>query len=465
MTRLGKCSRAGYVLLVCIAIRVACCAQTYSVLADFDGSNGETPYRAPLLQGTDGNFYGTTQYGGTNNQGTVFRVTPSGTVTTLYSFSGPPEGAQPAGGLIQALDGQFYGVTVVGGTSTNCFENCGTVFQMGPEGKVTTLSSFDSSDGNYPWVGLIQASDGNFYGTTTQGGTYGLGTIFRITASGTLTSLHSFDDTDGDFPTAPLIQSSDGNLYGTTELANGSGNIFEITLAGAFTDVFQFNTSSGTWPIAGLMQASDGMYYGCTTNYGPDGGGTIFKTGLKGRVAIVAGLSNHPGTPEQCFASLIQGSDGNLYGTTFAGGTGEDGTIIQVTPSGTVNMVYSFTGESGGSDPWGVIQGTDGQFYGMTWTAGTTGNCCGVIYSFDMGLGPFITTQPTFGKTGASVIIRGTNLTGASKVSFNGTAAKFNLMSGSAIKAVVPAGAKTGTVEVVTPGGTLSSNLPFSVTP
>lgn len=462
MTKLCKCNRTISLLFLCLAASLAACAQTVNVLDDFTGSNGSQPYNAVLFQGTDGNFYGTTQYGGANNQGTLFRMTPSGTLTTLYSFSGP-DGAQPLGGLIQGLNGQFYGVTVVGGANTACYENCGTVFEFTSAGKLITLHSFDGSDGNYPWEGLVQASDGNFYGTTSQGGTLNVGTIFKITPEGVLTTLHSFDLTDGDFPAAPLIQGADGALYGTTESGAGDGNIFKITLEGAYTVLAQFNGSStGEWPRAGLFQSSDGMFYGCTTWGGRKGGGTVFRMSGKGVITVLASFQT-VSTPVQCFASLTPGTDGNIYGTTFSGGSDADGTIFQVTPAGAVNLVYSFPGEDGGSTPWGLIQGTDGLFYGITWEAGMTGNCCGVLYSFDMGLGPFITTQPASGKAGSSVIIRGTNLTGASSVSFNGTAAKFKVVSSSEIMAAVPPGATSGTVQVETSARSLSSNMPFRV--
>ena len=202
-------------------------AQTGTNLYSFAGSptDGQYPYAA-LVQGIDGNFYGTTAGGGNGpcpgGCGTVFRISASGTYTTLYSFVGyPTDGYNPSAGLVQGSDSNFYGTTVEGGGG-NCIVNgCGTIFRISPSGNESNLYSFESSsthDGFYPSGGLVQGSDGNFYGTTAGGGTYFAGTVFRISPSGTYTSLYSFGSTptDGIGPSAALVQGSDGNFYGTT---------------------------------------------------------------------------------------------------------------------------------------------------------------------------------------------------------------------------------------------------------
>jgi uncharacterized repeat protein (TIGR03803 family) len=194
------------------------------------GSDGETPY-AGLIQGSDGNFYGTTYFGGASGFGTVFKVTPSGTETVLYSFAGGSDGEHPYAGVIQGSDGNFYGTTYQGGTSGN-----GTVFKLTPSGTETVLYSFagGSSDGANPEAGVIQGSDGNFYGTTLQGGASGLGIVFELTPGGTETILHTFagGGSDGANPSANLVQGSDGNLYGSTGAGGTSGNgtFFKVTL-------------------------------------------------------------------------------------------------------------------------------------------------------------------------------------------------------------------------------------------
>src|ERR1019366_8681017 len=206
------------VCMFCAAAVIASPAQTFTTLVNFAGANGAHP-QASLIQGTDGNFYGTTEAGGTSGNcsggcGTVFKITAGGTLTTLHSFDGT-DGAYPSAGLVQATDGNFYGTTEGGGASGNCSGGCGTVFKITPGGTLTTLYSFNSSDGDRPSAGLVQASDGNFYGTTYYGGTsnncggYACGTVFKISPGGTLTTLYSFcaqtGCPDGASPHAGLV--------------------------------------------------------------------------------------------------------------------------------------------------------------------------------------------------------------------------------------------------------------------
>jgi uncharacterized repeat protein (TIGR03803 family) len=247
-------------------------------------TDGEYPH-ASLVQATDGNLYGATYEGGANEFGTVFKITPSGTLTTLYSFCsvvpGCTDGEYPLAGLIQATDGDFYGTTYGGGAS-----GFGTVFKITPSGTLTTLHSFCSvvpgcTDGEYPKAVLLQATDGNFYGTTYKGGTSGYGTVFELTPSGTLTTLHSVCSvvpgcTDGEYPQTPggpegLVQATNGNLYGTTVDggANGYGTVFEITPSGTLTTLYSFcslvpGCTDGEYPYTGLVQATDGDFYGTT---------------------------------------------------------------------------------------------------------------------------------------------------------------------------------------------------------
>ena len=259
---------------------------------------------SPVIQGTDGNFYGVTPFGGTNDDSTVFTITPSGTLTTLHNFDGA-DGRVAVGGLVQGTDGLFYGTTAHGGANGD-----GTVFTITPSGTLTTLHNFDNTDGYEPFYGgLVQASDGNFYGTTTQGGAYsspycsGCGTVFRITPSGTLTTLYSFcsqpNCVDGAFPQAGLVQGSDGNFYGTTfgggangNCAGGCGTVFKITPIGALTTLYSFcsqpNCADGDEPLTTLVQGTDGNFYGETQLGGaycpPNGCGTVFKITSSGRL-------------------------------------------------------------------------------------------------------------------------------------------------------------------------------------
>ena len=365
--------------------------QTLTGLYSFTGApDGDVPY-AGLVQASDGNFYGTTFWGGTYDEGTVFRISPSGTYTSLYSFAGyPTDGQNPFGELVQGSDGNFYGTTSGGGTSSCEYVNvpfpagdtvggCGTVFRISPSGNYTSLYSFGSSpnDGSGPSAGLVQGSDGNFYGTTYQGGTYTVGTVFRISPSGSYTSLYSFGTpNDGWLPIGGLVQGSDGNFYGTTRRGGtnapwegGPGTVFRISPSGSYTNLYAFGINTQTCcaflPEAGLVQGSDGNFYG-TTQFGTNGYGSVFRISPSGSYTNLHSFTGSDG--DQPFAKLVQGSDGNFYGTTFNGGSGGDGVLFGITPSGTLTVVSSVGGHLNvGIYPYaGLVQGTDGNFYGTT---------------------------------------------------------------------------------------------------
>jgi uncharacterized repeat protein (TIGR03803 family) len=342
-----------------------------------DGSNPQ----ARLIQATDGNLYGTTYYGGANNAGTVFKITPSGTLTTLHSFAGT-DGKYPLAALVQATDGNFYGTTDGGGAAGG-----GTIFKITPSGALTTLYSFCSqsgcADGGGPQASLVQASDGNFYGTTYGGGTNNDGTVFKITPSGTLTTLHSFSGADGANPYAGLIQATDGNFYGTTFAGGysycalqGCGTIFKITTSGTLTTLYWFSGADGYSPYAGLVQGSDGNFYGTTYNGGaycpPHGCGTVFKISASGMLTTLYSFSGGDGSNP--YAGLIQATDGNFYGTTYAGAPGS-GTVFKITPSGTLTTLHSVGAGSDGIYPYaGLVQGSDGNLYGTTIYGGAAGD-------------------------------------------------------------------------------------------
>jgi uncharacterized repeat protein (TIGR03803 family) len=360
-------------------------SRTFNMLVSFNGADGDGPYAA-LVQATDGDFYGTTSEGGTGYvAGTVFRMTSSGTLKTIYNFQGS-DGYNPTSALIQATNGEFYGTTEGGGTSTACQFGCGTVFKITRGGTLKTLHSFNLTDGANPYGGLLQAKDGNFYGTTSYGGANNIhGTVFKITPAGALTTLHDFNGADGSESTAGLIQASDGNLYGTTEVgAQGKGTIFKISPKGKFAPFHIFDGSPGGFPTAGLIQATNGDLYG-TTEYGDYPGGqyygTVFKITLGGKLTNLHTFHGTDGANP--FAGLIQAPNGNLYGTTLNGGANGDGAVYMITPSGSLHTIYSF--QDSQAYPFaGVIRATDGKLYGTTYEGGV-GNCggffCGMVYS------------------------------------------------------------------------------------
>jgi uncharacterized repeat protein (TIGR03803 family) len=348
MNKLSLWKTIGVVGVFCAAAVIASPAQTFTTLLSFnltdDGAGAST-----LVQGLDGNFYGTTTAGGadsckigpnSSSCGTVFKLTPDGTLTTLHRFDGK-DGMSPNAGLVLATDGNFYGTTQFGGDlSCNAPSGCGTVFKLTPGGTLTTLHRFDFTDGFVPNGPLVQATDGNFYGTANGGGANGDGTVFKITPGGTLTTLHNFDFTDGAFPSAGLVQATDGDLYGTTSSGSGGarpfcgncGTVFKITPGGALTTLHTFDDTDGQYPYAGLVQATDGNLYGTTYGGGAYHYGTVFKIAPSGTLSTLHSFSGADGA-NPFLAALVQATDGNFYGTAGGGANG-DGTVFKITPGG-----------------------------------------------------------------------------------------------------------------------------------
>ncbi len=447
-------------------------AQTFNTLVSFNGLNGATPNFGPLIQGTDGFLYGETKVGGANNRGTAYKVSTNGTLTTIYSFcalANCVDGTYPWGGLVLATDGNLYGTTASGGANGN-----GTIFKVTTAGILSTLHNFDGTDGSNAYGGLMQGADGLLYGTTELGGSPQLGTVFKITLSGTFTTIHSFNGTDGAGPYAGLIQANDGILYGTTYGggANDDGTVFRITPAGVLTTLHNFTGIDGKNPTAALVEGRDGYFYGTTSAGGPGGNpcqcfGTVFQISTAGDFKTLATFSDN-GDGTTPLASLIQATDGKLYGTAFGSPQAPakksiDGSIFVLSPKSPVSEIYDFgTSYYNGDPEAALLQGTDGNFYGTTLFGGAV-PADGTVFKLSTGLGPFVRMLPVSGKVGATIRILGTDLAGTSRVSFNGTAAAFSVAAVTEIIATVPAGATTGTVEVTTPGGTLESNIAFFV--
>jgi len=369
---------------------------TLTSTVSFSSTNGIHP-SAALVLGNDGNFYGTTEYGGVSGgYGTVFKMTPAGALTTLVSFKNN-NGAYPTAGLVQNSDGNFYGATSAGGTNGGF----GTVFKMTPAGALTTLFAFDSTNGANPYGELVLDASGNLYGTTGYGGPYtdqdanglGYGTVFKITTNGTLTTLYAFTGgEDGFYPLTGLVQASDGNFYGSTaeadtfgDLPFGAGTIFRITPDGAFTNLVSFNDINGANPQAPLVAGADGNLYGTTYSGGAAEAGTVFQMTPAGTLNTLVSFNNLNGANP--YGALLQASDGNFYGTTELGGTNDYGTIFQVTPAGTLNSLLSFNYFSNGADPTaGLLLSSDGTFYGTTYSGGSRGG--GTVFHLTVPMPP-----------------------------------------------------------------------------
>ena len=463
---------------------VGASGQEFTTLLSFDGTNGEFPYYSSLIQGADGSLYGTTA-GGEAFVGNVFKITMQGEIQQTYTFCPLQQnclnGEFPLAGVIQGLDGDFYGTTSDGGSNTYY----GTIFRGSSAGLIT-LHSFDSSDGANPWDGLVQGFDGNFYGTTYAGGggsncTGGCGTVFKITPAGSLTTLHSFQGwgTDGAYPVARLVQATDGAFYGTTYEGGSSypccGTAFRVTPNGAFATIYKFegNGDEAAYPESALIQASDGNLYGTTQFYGENGAGAIYRVSLAGAYKTVysfcpKGSIRGCPTGADPIGSLVQASDGNLYGTATSGGNNGEGTIFELTQAGKVLTLYSFCTEpncADGDNPMaGLVQATNGTFYGTTENGGSEGY--GTVFSLSKGIDPFVAFVLSAGRVGQNAEILGQGFTGATSISFNGSpATKFSIRSDTFLTATVPTGATTGYVTVRTPSGTLTSNVPFQVIP
>jgi len=388
------------------------------------------PANMTLVEAPDGDLYGTTSKGGGGGAGMVFKVSSQGTLSVVYQFCPAldcPDGGSPADGLVLAGDGNFYGTTTGGGAN-----NAGTVFKMTPAGVLTTLYSFCAQkacpDGAFPGP-LIQASDGNFYGAASTGGIsdnpvcpepFGCGTVFKITPTGVFSTLHQFcaeqlclDGAQPGIASNPstgigLIQASDGNLYGTTQYGGGAdaGEIFRVTLDGTLSTFYSFPACSspctlGAHPTS-VTQGEDGNFYGVAQAGANQAEGSIFRITVTGVFTVLYNFScaqeNCPDGAEP--NGLTQATDGNFYGTTASGGIANCppigpnsppspcGTIFRSTPGGTFTSIYQFPSMQVGWSPTGsLLQASSGILYGVTVAGGSDGGD-GIVFSVSAGLPP-----------------------------------------------------------------------------
>jgi uncharacterized repeat protein (TIGR03803 family) len=454
-------------VLVLLMLAATTAAAQFSELYNFGNGQGDPlnpTYEGMIAQGRDGNLYSTSpNVAASNATGTAFLFTPAGTLSVAYDFI---NGQVPESGLTLGTDGNFYGTTEQSNT------DYGEVFKLTPNGPTVLHSFTNGDDGGGPKAPPIEGTDGNFYGTTTTGGANGRGTIYKITPSGTLTTLYAFDYTHGADAFAPLMQATDGNLYGNTFEggSSGAGVVFKITASGKLTVLTNFSGIGG--PAGPLVQASDGNFYGTTSQGGDNSAGVVFKITPSGKLTVLHSLNGSTdGTSP--FAGLVLANDGNLYGVASQGGNsancqGGCGTIFQISLKGKFSVLYNFDDTTGSYPKVTLTQHTNGTLYGDTSLGGTSKYCttgCGTFFSLKMGLKPFAGLVFASGKVGKSVEILGQGFTGTKSVSFSGTAAKFTVVSDTYLTATVPSGATTGSVQVTTPKGTLTSNKTFRVTP
>lgn len=372
----SKCFVLAALLGTCIALPQSAIAATASesVMHSFVGNPDGAYSYSSMVQGSDGNFYGTTVNGGLG--GVAFRITPDGASSILHSFGSGTDGASPYAGLTLASDGSFYGATANGGINS-----LGTLFKMTPSGAVTILHSFaGAADGAAPMAAPIEGRDGNFYGTTNSGGPSNFGTVYKLTPTGVLTTLYTFSGGDGQYPSSVLVQGNDGDFYGTTTQGGPAhiGSAFKITSAGTLTILHIFNGSDGIFPNA-LILGRDGNFYSTTRYGGATDQGTVFMMTPVGAITTLHSFSggSEGASPT---AGLVEGSNGDLFGTTIIGGSSNKGTVFEITPAGALTTLYSFTGggADGDSPNAAVVQGNDGYFYGTTTYGGANNE--GVVY-------------------------------------------------------------------------------------
>ena len=377
---------------------------TFQWTPDTNPTDGAQPL-AGLVQGTDGLLYGTTEAGGTNTAGgTVFTVTTNGTsYHTLWQFGAPSDGFAPQGGLIQGSDGNFYGTTSGGGS-----EQGGIVFKITPGGTETIIHPLvGRTQGSYPVAGVVEGIDSNFYGVAYSEGPNTGGTVFKVTAAGALTVLHSFGGagTDGEKPSAALVQARDGNFYGTTYRGgdSGQGDFFRITPTGELANLHSFNgggNPNGGYPQASLTQGTDGWLYGTTTDGGDRADGTVFRIRTDGTSYATLHSFTNGLDGSRPLAGLLQASDGNFYGTAHDGGSTGNGTVFMITTGGVFTTIYTFTNGTDGRLPAaGLIQDCLGYLYGTTTVPSDGLNPQGTVFRLEIPLPPVAvpTISPTSG--------------------------------------------------------------------
>lgn len=379
------------VLAVAIAASQSAHAQTLTVLYSFSGAtDGGYPESGVILDSA-GNVYGTTEIGGSGNFncsgcGTVFKVSEAGIETVLHSFTGNLDGAFPLyGTLFRDQAGNLYGTTSTGGANGG-----GTVFRLSPNGRQISIAFPNGTGPGFSAAGLTPDGAGNAYGTTQYRGTgcppYGCGTVFKVSHTGKITIVHSFQSgTDGANPIADLVRDGAGNLYGTTldGGASNAGTVFKIDSAGKESVLYAFmGGTDGGQPHAGLLRDGTGNLYGTTSSGGVNFGGTIFKIDSAGNHTILYNFCSQSCLDgETPMGNLALDSAGNIYGATQNGGNGA-GVVFELDTNGVETVLYNFCNVGNCSDGEGPLSGvtrdSQGNLYGTTFYGGSVGY--GVVF-------------------------------------------------------------------------------------
>jgi uncharacterized repeat protein (TIGR03803 family) len=363
-------------------------ATGYQLVHVFDVSQGRTP--RGLLQASDRNLYGVTSSDGQFGGGTLYRMAPSGKFTVLHDFGKPGtwDGREPVGALVQASDGNLYGVTVRGG-----HDKTGIVYRLTPEGGYTIVHDFGRmTDCAHPAASLVEAPDGNLYGSTLKGGGDDIGCVYRLSLDGSFAAVYAFTWHDGYSVQDPLIVGQDGLLYGTAQFSGGGrsaqGAIFRVSMAGAYEVIHTFRGPDGAYPCGPLIQAADGSFYGTTAQGGANLAGTVFRLAPDGRLTTLHNFPEADGDGRLPYTGLLDPGDGFLYGTTELGGdpscVGGCGTVFRIAPDGSNEaVVHAFAFARPGAFPSigdELIRAQDGHLFGTATDNGGNSPVTGTIY-------------------------------------------------------------------------------------
>jgi uncharacterized repeat protein (TIGR03803 family) len=446
-------------------------AQTPTLLYNFQMSHTDACQPEDnIVQGRDGYMYGIGETCGANDGGAVYKISTTGAESVVFNF--PSGWSSCFSGLTRGNDGNFYGTCFTTPTGN------GSIFQLTPAGAFTDKYDFTGVNGDTePVFGPMQASDGNFYGTT---GYYpfSCGNIYKLTSAGVYTNLHTFTGSDCG-PASSLFQASDGNLYGTLyscALTSSEGCVYKITTAGVFKEIYGFSTSAGFNPCSGVIQGKNGKLYGATNQGAANSSGSIYSLTTAG---VYTDLHDFDSTTDgacsynigRTTVNLLQVTDGSFYGVNSAGGS-YGGSIYKLTSANVFTaFLFPSTDADGNSPVSTLIQNTNGLVYGTTSAGGPSTcspPCQGAFFSVATGDAPFVSLEPTqtAGFVGAKVGVFGQGFSSSSVVKFGGVAAKTVTLSGTTyLTATVPVGAKTGAVTVTTGSTTLTSPQTFKVKP